>query len=107
MAQQRASTSIRLKDLDPGPSRKDLLWSIIGQNELKVHKLKATYNGFVAIMNDEARNLMVQDHITKQLSDNKFSLAIPPEMSSERTIVIRNLDDGIGKYSNKEKQRLL
>ena len=95
---------IRVKDNKPRQgNRKLALWNKLMQLNLLIYKLEATTrNAFIIITSDDILEKLLSPKIRETLAKEDFEVTTPPEYSSNRTIVLRNLDSLITEVENEE-----
>ena len=95
---------IRVKDNKPRQgNRKLTLWNKLMQLNLLVYKLEATTrNAFIIITTDEIVEKLLSPKVKEALARDDFEVTTPPEYSSNRTIVLRNIDSIITEVESEE-----
>ena len=91
---------LKLKDIQPGPddARRAVLWRIIHECKLTVHRIYKAAQGYVLLTNEDLTEKFTERTVKDAFHLKGFDISDPPELKAKRTIVVTGVDGFIHSF---------
>ena len=90
--------SVKIKDNQPGPTRRNKLWECLGVCKIDIWKMKDGKGVYFVILDKENCQKLLDTDVKATFKSKSFEVLNPPDLNANKTLVIRNLDRQIDEW---------
>lgn len=94
--------AVRIRDSNVSKQRKKILWEMLGDADIRPHRIHEANKAYFAIVNQEEIDQILRQDIRHKLKQKGFDVNEPLEYNANRTIIIKRLDNIIDEYTDDE-----
>ena len=95
--------AIKITDRDPRTEKqKPRLWETFGVVGVNPTEIKEGKGVFFAIVRQNQIEELITDEVKQTFSNNGFEITVPIDHDSVRSIIIKDVDKVVDKYTNDE-----
>ena len=93
---------IVIRDLAGGQDRRSQLWTFLGNNGINPWKILDSQRAYIILINDDWIENILDEDLKKKARDMKYEIITPIEYNSKKTIVVKDVDKELDKYTDQE-----